>query len=164
MLPRTLLPLLGLSLLASPAFAADPWRLPDWSARAVVKIPTPSAEPGVDAAGVKILCQGRAKADGSDYRVLDAAGKPVPFQLDFHDADHYSLLTFKVDNPKQRFYVYFGNPKAARAPSKRRTFRRPAAARPPAAGSRTAISSTRPSTGRAPPTSPRSTTRTTWRR
>ena len=133
MLPRTLLPLLGLSLLASPAFAADPWRLPDWSARAVVKIPTPSAEPGVDAAGVKILCQGRAKADGSDYRVLDAAGKPVPFQLDFHDADHYSLLTFKVDNPKQRFYVYFGNPKAARAPEQTPDFPAPGGG-PPAGG------------------------------
>ena len=69
----------------------------------------------MDAAGVKILCQGRAKPDGADYRVLDADGKPVPFQLDFHDADHYSLLTFKVDNPKQKFYVYFGNPKATRA-------------------------------------------------
>ena len=53
-------PLLGLSLLTSPAVAADPWRLPDWSARAVVEIPTPSTEQGVDAAGVKILCQGRA--------------------------------------------------------------------------------------------------------
>ncbi len=115
MLARGCISLLGLSLLAATALAADPWRLPDWTARAVVEIPTPSSEEGVDAAGVKILCQGRAKPDGSDYRVLDADGKPVPFQLDFHDADHYSLLTFKVDNPKQRFFVYFGNPKAARA-------------------------------------------------
>ncbi len=119
---RACIPLLALSLIASPAVAADPWRLPDWSARAVVEIPTPTTEEGVDAAGVKILCQGRAKADGSDYRVLDADGKPVPFQLDFHDADHYSLLTFKVDNPKQRFYVYFGNPKATRAPEQTADF------------------------------------------
>ena len=164
MLPRDCLPLLILPLFASPAFAADPWRLPDWSARAVVEIPTPSTEQGVDAAGVKVLGQGHAKPDGSDYRVLDADGKPVPFQLDFHDADHYSLLTFKVENPKQRFYVYFGNPKAARAPSRRPTSRPPAAALPPAVGSRTAISFTRPSTGRAPPTSPRNTTRTTSRK
>jgi tetratricopeptide (TPR) repeat protein len=104
-----------LALLALPARAAEPWRLPDWTARAVVEIPAPSAEADVDAAGVKILCQGRAKPDGADYRVLDADGKLVPFQLDFHDADHYSLLTFKTDNPKQKFYVYFGNPKATRA-------------------------------------------------
>ena len=115
MLARGWIPLLSLSLVASPALAADPWHLPDWTARAVVEIPTPSTEEGVDAAGVKILCQGRAKPDGADYRVLDADGKPVPFQIDFHDADRYSLLTFKVDNPKQKYYVYFGNPKATRA-------------------------------------------------
>src|SRR5438105_4453168 len=96
-LPRGWLPLLAFSLLASPVLAADPWCLPDWTARAVVEIPTPSTEEGVDAAGVKILCQGRARPDGTDYRVLDADGKPVPFQLDFHDADHYSLITFKVE-------------------------------------------------------------------
>jgi tetratricopeptide (TPR) repeat protein len=104
-----------LALVAYPISAAEPWRLPDWPARAVVEIPAPSTEADVDAAGVKILCQGRAKPDGGDYRVLDAAGKAVPFQLDFHDADHYSLLTFKAGNPKQKFYVYFGNPKATRA-------------------------------------------------
>jgi tetratricopeptide (TPR) repeat protein len=104
-----------LALITCPARAAEPWRLPDWTARAVVEIHTPSTEADVDAAGVKIVCQGRAKPDGADYRVLDAAGKPFPFQLDFHDAEHYSLLTFKADNPKQKFYVYFGNPKATRA-------------------------------------------------
>ncbi len=115
MLLRHSVTVLAVSLFAFPAGAAEPWRLPDWTARAVVEIPTPSAEADVDAAGVKILCQGRAKPDGADYRILDADGKPVPFQLDFHDADHYSLLTFKADNPKQKFYVYFGNPKATRA-------------------------------------------------
>jgi tetratricopeptide (TPR) repeat protein len=109
------LAVLTLTLITCPAGAAEPWRLPDWTARAVVVIPAPSTEAGVDAAGIKILCQGRAKPDGADYRVLDADGKPVPFQLDFHDADHYSLLTFKADNPKQKFYVYFGNPKGTRA-------------------------------------------------
>jgi hypothetical protein len=63
-----------------------------------------------------VLCQGRAKANGSDYRVLDAAGKPVPFQLAFHDAARYSLISFRCDNPKQRYFVYFDNPKATRAP------------------------------------------------
>jgi tetratricopeptide (TPR) repeat protein len=112
---RDWLAVLTLALITCPSGAAEPWRLPDWTARAVVEIPAPSTEAGVDAASVKILCQGRAKPDGADYRVLDADGKPVPFQLDFHDADHYSLLTFKVDNPKQKFHVYFGNPKATRA-------------------------------------------------
>jgi tetratricopeptide (TPR) repeat protein len=95
--------------------AADPWHLPRWQARAVVEIAKPATEAGVDTAGVRILCQGKAKADGSDYRVLDAAGKPVPFQLMFHDAERYSLLSFRAADAKQRYFVYFGNPKAERA-------------------------------------------------
>jgi tetratricopeptide (TPR) repeat protein len=110
--------LLALLTLGLPARgqAADPWHLAGWQARAIVEIPTPSMEKGVDTAGVRILCQGRAKADGSDYRVLDANGKPTPFQVHFHDHERYTLLSFRADNPKQRFFVYFGNPQAARAP------------------------------------------------
>jgi tetratricopeptide (TPR) repeat protein len=102
-------------LLAPFTFAADPWHLPGWQARAVVEIPTPSTEPGGDTAGVRILCQGKAKADGSDYRVLDAAGKPVPFQLMAHDASRSSLISFRATDPRQRYFIYFGNPKADRA-------------------------------------------------
>src|SRR5436305_15211358 len=113
---RTLFSLLGILLFVpAPVFAADPWHLSEWQTRAIIEIPQPSTEAGVDTAAAKILCQGRAKPDGSDYRVLDAAGKPVPFQLTFHDADHYSLIAFCTANPKQRFYIYFGNPKAERA-------------------------------------------------
>src|SRR5947208_571331 len=111
--PRVWLPLCGLLLAASPAPGADPWHLPGWQARAVVEIPR--AEEGVDTAAVKVLCQGRARPDGADYRVLDAAGKPVPFQLTFHDAARYSLLSFRASNPKQRYFVYFGNPKVPHA-------------------------------------------------
>src|SRR5262249_21639379 len=55
-----------------------------------------------------------AKPDGSDYRVLDAAGQPVPFQLTFHDAGRYSLVAFRVTNPRQRFFIYHGHPRAER--------------------------------------------------
>jgi hypothetical protein len=44
--------------------AAEPWQLPDWTARAAVEIPAPPAEEGVDAAGVKVLCHGRARPGG----------------------------------------------------------------------------------------------------
>jgi tetratricopeptide (TPR) repeat protein len=111
-----LLALIVLAVATIPARSADPWHLAGWQARAVVEIPTPSTEPGVDTAGVKVLCQGRAKPDGSDYRVVDAAGKAVPFQLMFHDAQRYSLLSFRADNAKQKYFVYFGNPAAAPAP------------------------------------------------
>jgi tetratricopeptide (TPR) repeat protein len=113
---RWLLPALyPLFLVASGAYAAEAWHLADWQARAVVEIPKPAAEPGVDTAGVKILCQGHARADGSDYRVLDSAGKSVPFQIMFHDAGRYSLLSFRAGDLKQRYFVYFDNPKAERA-------------------------------------------------
>jgi PKD repeat protein len=102
-------------LFSAPVSAAEPWHLADWSCRAVVEIPKPLAEAGVDTAAVRVLCQGRGKADGGDYRVLDAAGKPLPFQLTFHDGGRYSLIAFRAVDPKQRFFVYFGNTKAERA-------------------------------------------------
>jgi tetratricopeptide (TPR) repeat protein len=89
--------------------------LSGWQARVVVEVPQPSAEAGVDTAAVRVLCQGQAKPDGSDYRVLDAAGRPLPFQLTFHDAARYSLIAFRADNPRQKYFVYFGNPQAVRA-------------------------------------------------
>ena len=61
----SLLALIVLAVATIPARSADPWHLAGWQARAVVEIPTPSTEPGVDTAGVKVLCQGRAKPDGS---------------------------------------------------------------------------------------------------
>src|SRR5947209_20551551 len=100
---------------AAPALAVDPWQLPGWQARAIVEIPKPLADAGVDTAAARVLCQGQAKPDGSDYRVLDAAGKPVPFQLTFHDAGRYSLIAFRAADPKQRYFIYFGNPQAGRA-------------------------------------------------
>jgi tetratricopeptide (TPR) repeat protein len=116
MIRRTILTLLSALLILPAAFATDPWHLPGWRARAVVEIVRPTTEAGVDVAGVRILCQGKARADGGDYRVLDAAGKLVPFQLVFHDAERYSLLSFRAADPRQRFFVYFDNPKAERAP------------------------------------------------
>jgi tetratricopeptide (TPR) repeat protein len=112
---RTTLTLLGALLCAAPARAADPWHLAGWEARAAVEITAPAKEPGVDTAGVKVLCQGRGKPDGSDYRVVDAAGKPVPFLLAYHDPARYSLISFRAADPKGRYFVYFGNPKAERA-------------------------------------------------
>lgn len=95
---------------------AAPWHLPKWQARALVEISQPTG--GSDTAAVKIVCQGRAKPDGSDYRVFDSTGSAVPFLLTYHDADHYSLISFRADNAAagQRFWVYFMNPDATRAP------------------------------------------------
>lgn len=107
---------IALLLFAGNLLAADPWHLPEWQTRAVVEILQPSKEAGVDTAGVKVLCQGQANPDGTDYRVLDAAGRPVPFQIMFHDPARYSLISFRAANPKDRYFIYFGNAKATPPP------------------------------------------------
>lgn len=117
--PRPGLPLALLVCLSwgTPAArAADPWHLPGWSVRAVVEVSQGQAEPGADTAGVRISGQGRGKDDGTDFRVLDAAGKAVPFLLAAHDAARSSLISFRAADPKGRYFVYLGNPGAARAP------------------------------------------------
>lgn len=91
-----------------------PWHLAGWNCRAVVELPQDGGASG-DTAAVKVLCQGRGKEDGSDYRVMDGAGAAVPFQVVFHDATRYSLLAFRAANPAGRYYVYFGDPQAERA-------------------------------------------------
>ncbi|MDP7274882.1 MAG: PKD domain-containing protein [Planctomycetaceae bacterium] len=101
----------------APLVAADGWHLAGWSGRAIVTIAKPLSVAGVDTAAVRIVHQGRARPDGADFRVLDAVGKPVPFQLSWHDPDGYSLLAFRAVKPVAgaRFFVYFGNSQAARA-------------------------------------------------
>jgi tetratricopeptide (TPR) repeat protein len=94
---------------------AQDWQLADWSSRAVVEITKPVE--GVGTAAVKVLCQGRAKPDGSDFRVLNQQSQPVPFQLNFHNANRYALISFRAENAQvgQRFHIYYGNPRAERA-------------------------------------------------
>ena len=104
-------------LMVGAALSADSasWHLDGWNCRAAVTIPEPLADRMVDTAAVRVLCQGQAQASGNDYRVTDAAGRPVLFQLMFHDAARYSLISFRVTDVSQTFYVYFGNPAAERA-------------------------------------------------
>ena len=98
--------------------AADAWQLSGWTQRSTVTIPKPLPDAGVDCAAVRIVHQGRARSDASDFRVVDAAGKPVPFQVTWHDPDGYSWLSFRTVRPvaSSKFFVYYGNPKAQRSP------------------------------------------------
>lgn len=97
------------------AAAAAPWQLEGWQERAVVKIAQPADDKGCDTTAVKVLCQGRARPDGADYRVLDDQGRALPFQVMFHDAARYSLLSFRGSDPGKTYYIYYGNPQADRA-------------------------------------------------
>jgi tetratricopeptide (TPR) repeat protein len=125
--------LLVFAFLSVPALAADPWHLNGWNCRAVVEVPKPLDDKTIDTAAVKVLCQGRGKPDGGDYRVLDAAGKPVPFQITFHDAARYSLISFRAANPRGRYFVYFGNPQVTHAAEEVRIDPTPGAGAPKAA-------------------------------
>ncbi|HVX13556.1 MAG TPA: PKD domain-containing protein [Pirellulales bacterium] len=104
-----------LILLAGAAPADAPWHLAGWQERAVLAIPQPQADGEVDTAAVRILCQGQARPDGADFRLLDAAGQPVPFQVMFCEAPRYALVSFKASDPRQAYYIYYGNPQAGRA-------------------------------------------------
>ena len=111
--------------------AAEDWHLADWSSRAVVEITEPVA--GVDTAAVKVLCQGRAKPDGSDFRVLNDAGQAVPFQLTFHNAGRYALISFRAEKATagQRFHVYYGNAAADLAAEQIVADEKPGSGQPP---------------------------------
>jgi hypothetical protein len=97
---------------------ALPWHAEGWKHRAlgVASAPAPAAA-GHDVVAVRVLHAGRASASGQDYRVFDAAGRPLPYQLDFHDPRRDSLLRFRHPDPggggggggDGRVAIYFGN-------------------------------------------------------
>ena len=113
--------------------SADPWHLPGWEARAVVAIGKPSREPGMDAAVVGVLLQGDAKPNGDDLRVVDASGKPVPFQVLHVAADRDALIAFRATDPAGRYFIYFKNPQAQVAPERIQVDPKPGAGPPKAA-------------------------------
>lgn len=95
--------------------AAAPWQQEGWQERAIVTIAKPADDKDCDTAAVKVLCQGHARPDGADYRVLDGHGRPLPFQIMFHDAARYSLISFRASDPSETYFIYYSNPQAARA-------------------------------------------------
>jgi TolA-binding protein len=105
----------GIVLFTGAAPQSAPWHLADWAQRAVVTIAEPQPDGQVDTAAVRLLCQGQARPDGADYRVHDATGNPVAFQVMFHEAARYSLISFRAADPRQKYFIYYGNPQASRA-------------------------------------------------
>ena len=131
-LPFRLTAIVAILALPTTLPAADAWHLAGWKFRAVVSIPKPLADKTVDTAAVRVFCQGRGRADGADFRVIDAAGKAVPFQATWHDHDRYAWLAFRATTPAAgaRFYVYYGNPQATRAAEEVRASNKPGAGAP----------------------------------
>jgi len=115
--------------IASPA-AVD-WHAPGWSHRAVVKV-TAAGSAGVDVAATRLTHAGVARPDGDDYRIFDAAGRPVPYQLVYHAPRWDSLISFRCDRPGRTFYIYFGKDDAGPDPMRAIVDERPGAGAPKA--------------------------------
>lgn len=97
----------------------DDWHAAGWRCRATVRIDQAGSE-GVDTAAVRIHHAGLAQADGDDYRVFDAAGRPVAYQIDYHHPRRDTLIRFRARfraEPADRtFTIYFGNDQAGADP------------------------------------------------
>lgn len=95
-----------------------PWHLPAWSHRAVIEVAGGADSAQGDAAGTRIFTCGNLKKDGSDLRLLDEKGAPVPFQLWFAVPDRYAQIAFRwTPAPGRRFYAYWGNATAKADPA-----------------------------------------------
>lgn len=114
-----LLPLLLLAFAwAAPCARAeppDPWHAPEHAHRAIVRVEAAGSH-GTDVAAVRIRHAGRARPDGHDYRLFDAGGDPVPYQLTHHDPARDTLISFRAPEPRGRYHIYFGHPEAPRDP------------------------------------------------
>ena len=135
---QTTVPIAILFLLLSNAVTASAavvWHAPGWSYRAQIKVVSNSGE--VDVAAVRIRHAGMVCEDGRDYRIFNAAGKPVPYQITYHDARRDTLISFRCAGLDERFYIYFGKPDAQADPMRAITKEQPGAGPPkpgPAAG------------------------------
>ncbi len=106
------LTILGLSVSGA---VAEPWLAPGWSCRAVVSVES-AGSAGVDVAAVRIIHAGLASRSGDDYRVFDAQGAPVPYQITAHDPARDSLISFRCASPGSVFTIYFGKADAPADP------------------------------------------------
>ena len=117
------LPLLLCVTIPALAGADDlPWHADGWSHRAVVAV-ADRADAGVDAAAVAVHHAGLARADANDYRIFDAAGAPVPYEVVYHHPHRRSLIHFRADVGPEPFAVYYGHADAP--PDTRRALSKP---------------------------------------
>ena len=90
------------------SFAQDiPWHSAGWNYRALVAV-DPKGTTGVDVAWVRILHAGLAAPTGNDFRIFDASGQPVPYQITHHDPARESLISFRCPPGQTNFAIYFG--------------------------------------------------------
>ena len=70
----------------------------------------------LDTAQALIYGEGKIRPDASDIRVIDANGRRVPFRARIRDDYGFIKIEFQFRRNVRDYYVYFGNPRAAREP------------------------------------------------
>lgn len=87
------------------AETTQPWWNAAWPYRTTIGCPGGEG----DVAQVTITLAGRTTADGRDLRLIDAAGRSVPFEILYHDADLSTLLSFRaVSDKPHAIWLYHG--------------------------------------------------------
>lgn len=98
-------------LFSSDLALGQPWHAAGWRERAVYSVPETDGTKDTDVAAVRVLHGGSAAADGRDYRVFDAAGAAVPYELAYHHSERDTLLLVRCQTVGKdaKLCVYWGN-------------------------------------------------------
>ncbi len=92
------------------AETAQPWWNAAWPYRTTIGCPGGEG----DVAQVTVTLAGRTTQDGRDLRLIDAAGRSVPFEILYHDADLSTLLSFRVTSDQPHaLWLYHGKKDAS---------------------------------------------------
>jgi tetratricopeptide (TPR) repeat protein len=93
---------------------ATSWWDPRWTWRRAVVVDPPQTDlPGADAAWVECFTHGEAAPSGADIRVLSSAGQPVKSFAMQSGPDDRTRVCFALTGRGNRYFVYYGNAKAA---------------------------------------------------
>mgnify|MGYP000368554700 CR=1 FL=1 len=111
------LAIVGLLAFAAAA-EASVWMDKAWTFRRQIDVDlAPDKGSGDEIVEVRFYAAGLRAPDGSDIRVADDDGKPVPHRvLRIGPGDRVSVA-FSVPRGKRRFFVYWGNPKPGAPPA-----------------------------------------------
>lgn len=94
------------------------WLSPDWSVRRVVDVTArPANQPGGEVGVCTFYHGGRARPDGADIRVAVQGRRIVNHRLIQAGPGDLVRVAFEADLAEQRYYVYYGNPKAEPPPA-----------------------------------------------
>jgi tetratricopeptide (TPR) repeat protein len=119
MVPTKSLPSLVLLLLQLspwiPGGEGDPWWDAGWAARRLIEVqPTGAGVPGTETGVVEFRTMGRLAPNGADVRLV-ADGQLAPFKVMYAGADDRCVVAFRMPRGAKRHWLYYGNPKAAKA-------------------------------------------------